>query len=130
MRYLLDTHALLWFDSSPEKLSSTVLDILLNENNELYLSHASLWEIQIKYQLDKIKLETDLKTLIESQQQVNGLQLLDIKAEHIYALGTLPPHHRDPFDRMLISQAMTEKMSLITIDKKIILYQEEVNWIW
>jgi len=130
MRYLLDTHTLLWFDSAPEKLSSKVLKILLNEDNELYLSHVSLWEIQIKHQLGKLQLETDLKALIEAQQQTNALELLEIKPEHIYALASLPSHHRDPFDRMLISQAMAEQMPLITIDKKIALYQDQVKWIW
>jgi len=130
MRYLLDTHALLWFDGTPDKLSPKVLDILLDEGNELYLSHASIWEMQIKHQLGKLTLETELKELIDSQQKTNALQLLDIESKHIYALNELPSHHRDPFDRMLISQAMTEEMILLTIDEKIQLYQEQVNWLW
>jgi len=130
MRCLLDTHVLLWFDGAPEKLSKKVLDILLDENNELYLSHVSIWEMQIKHQLGKLVIDTKLKELISSQQKINGLQLLNIEPEHIYSLSELPSHHRDPFDRMLISQAMTEEMTLLTIDEKIQLYQKQVNWLW
>ncbi len=130
MRLLLDTHVLLWFDGSPEKLSPKVLKTLLDENNELFLSHASIWEMQIKHQLRKLTLQTELKELIDSQQKINGLQLLDIKPKHVYSLNDLPSFHRDPFDRMLISQAITENMALITIDEKIHLYQEQVNCLW
>ncbi|MFT4928359.1 MAG: PIN domain nuclease of toxin-antitoxin system [Phenylobacterium sp.] len=130
MRYLLDTHVLLWFDGAPEKLSENVLNILLNENNELYLSHASIWEMQIKIQLNKLTLESKLKELVDSQQQTNGLQLLPIEPKHIYALNKLDTHHRDPFDRMLISQAMTEQMTLLTVDSKIHLYQDIIHWLW
>jgi PIN domain nuclease of toxin-antitoxin system len=130
MRYLLDTHVLLWFDGAPDKLSQPVLNILLDEGNELYLSHASIWEMQIKAQLGKLTLETALKTLIDLQQQINGLQLLSVESKHIYALNQLPFHHRDPFDRMLISQAMTEKMILLSVDEKIQLYKDNIQWLW
>jgi len=130
MRYLLDTHTLLWFDASPEKLSPKVLDILLDEDNQLYLSHASIWEMQIKYQLGKLQLETELKALISTQQTINDLRLLDIKTQHIYALKELPAHHRDPFDRLLISQAIIEQMPLLTIDEKIQQYEEQIEWLW
>ncbi len=130
MRYLLDSHTLLWFDGSPEKLSKKVLKILLDKENELYLSHASLWEMQIKQQLGKLKLETEMERLIDSQCQTNDIQLLNMEPEHIYGLQALPSHHRDPFDRMLISQAMIEDMTLISIDEKIQLYQPQINCLW
>jgi len=130
MRYLLDTHVLIWFDSSPEKLSKKVLDVLLNEKNELYISHVSLWEMQIKSQLGKLTLDSSLKDLVSSQQSINGLEMLNIQAVHIYALDTLALYHRDPFDRLLIAQSMIEKMVLLTADEKIHQYQKDVKWLW
>jgi len=130
MRYLLDTHVLIWFDSSPEKLSKKVLDVLLNEKNQLYISHVSLWEMQIKSQLGKLTLGSSLKDLVSSQQSINGLEMLNIQAEHIYALETLASYHRDPFDRLLIAQSMIEKMVLLTADEKIHQYQKDVKWLW
>lgn len=130
MRYLLDTHVLIWFDSSPEKLSKKVLDILLNENNDLYISHVSLWEMQIKSQLGKLTLESSLQDLVGSQQRINGLKILNIQAEHIYALESLASYHRDPFDRLLIAQSMIERLAFLTADEKIHQYQNNIECLW
>tara|TARA_R110001592_G_scaffold200042_1_gene448765 strand:- start:1266 stop:1658 length:393 start_codon:yes stop_codon:yes gene_type:complete len=130
MRYLLDTHVLIWFDSSPEKLSRKVLDILLDENNDLYISHVSLWEMQIKSQLGKLTLESSLQDLVGSQQRINGLKILNIQAEHIYALESLASYHRDPFDRLLIAQSMIEQLAFLTADEKIHQYQNNIECLW
>jgi PIN domain nuclease of toxin-antitoxin system len=86
------------------------------------LSLVSPWEIQIKQQLGKLHLNSELSDLVEVQVEQNGLNILPVKLEHIYALNTLPHHHKDPFDRLLISQAEIESMILVTVDEKISRY--------
>ena len=130
MRCLLDTHTLLWFDSHTHKLSEKVLDTLLDERNELFVSMASIWEMQIKTQLGKLSMQTSLDELIRSQQQTNGIRLLEIMPQHIYSLNKLPYHHRDPFDRMLLSQGVCEELTILTIDSKMHKYQALVACYW
>jgi PIN domain nuclease of toxin-antitoxin system len=90
--------------------------LFFDRSNEILLSIVSVWEMQIKIQLGKLNFDLPLSELIESQQQANDLQLLSITTLHIYALENLPNHHRDPFDRLLVAQAMTEKIPLLSID--------------
>lgn len=130
MRYLLDTHTFIWFDSFPEKLSKTVLHIILDKNNELYLSLVSLWEIQIKTQLGKMELDGDLKCIVDLQVKTNGLHFLNIELAHIYGLHQLPFHHRDPFDRLLLSQSKVEKLTFLTVDDQNHRYNSQVACIW
>ncbi len=103
MKLLLDTHAFLWWDSEPAKLSPQVLASCQDRSNTLLLSVASVWEIQIKLQLSKLKLTLPLAELIESQQQTNNVEVLPVALAHVLALQNLPPHHKDPFDRLLIA---------------------------
>ena len=109
MKLLLDTHTLIWWTLTPERLSQLVLSLLGDSNNDLILSVVSVWEMQIKLQLGKLTLNMPLPNLIDSQQQTNGLQILSIELVHVLALQTLPNHHRDPFDRLLIAQATVEQ---------------------
>lgn len=129
MRFLLDTHALIWFDSNPELLSQKVLDILIQKENIVFISDVTLWEMQIKKQLGKLSLETELQALITAQKEQNGFKTLPIKSSHIYALDKLPQQHRDPFDRLLISQAISEELTLLTTDVKIQQYPL-LEWLW
>jgi PIN domain nuclease of toxin-antitoxin system len=122
MKLLLDTHAFLWLSASPEKLSANALSACEDSTNEIYLSLVTPWEIQIKQQLGKLHCEEPLPTLITTHQQQNGLCILPILLNHIYALSCLPRHHNDPFDRLLIAQAITESMTLVTVDKNIEMY--------
>ncbi len=110
MKLLLDPHVLIWWASSSEKLSKNVYDLINDTNNSLLFSIASVWEMQIKLQLGKLNLNSTLPNLIENQQRVNNLQILPIDLTHIYALNNLPSHHKDPFDRLLIAQAIVEKI--------------------
>lgn len=105
MRLLFDTHAFIWWDSEPSRLSPRVLALCQERANTLLLSVASAWEVQIQLQLGKLKLATPLDELIRRQQEVNGVELLSVALGHVLALQNLPPHHRDPFDRLLIAQA-------------------------
>ena len=128
MKLLLDTHVLIWSAENPAKLSERVTNLLNDTSNSWVISIASIWEMQIKIQTGKLTLDLPLHELIETQQQSNELQLLQIKSSHIYALRDLPNHHRDPFDRMLITQAILEKMPLISIDTVFESYSVEKIW--
>ncbi|PCJ38677.1 MAG: PIN domain nuclease [Moraxellaceae bacterium] len=130
MDLLLDTHAFIWFDLSPEKLSDVALDAFMNENNTLYISIVSLWEMQIKQQLGKLSLDGGVEGTFDKQRQCNNVRLLSMKPEHITTLQSLEDHHRDPFDRMLISQARTEDIILVTADKHIHSYKSQVELLW
>ncbi len=116
MKLLLDTHIFIWADDEPERIPAALMAYLADEANELWLSLASLWEMQIKRQLGKLHLQLSLAETIASHQQTNGLRLLPITAEHIYALDNLPLQHKDPFDRLLIAQAMVEDLTLVSVD--------------
>jgi PIN domain nuclease of toxin-antitoxin system len=122
MKLLLDTHIFLWLNSEPETIPPAAYDACRDPHNQLYLSHVSPWEIQIKQQLGKLQLRAALSELIDTQSRENGLLMLPIELSHIYALSQLPCHHSDPFDRLLIAQARIESMVLVTVDRKISLY--------
>lgn len=128
MKLLLDSHAFIWWSSEPEKLSSRARTGFEDSNNVLLLSVASVWEMQIKLQLGKLKLVAPLRTLIENQQRNNGLQILRIDIEHAFTLDTLPPHHKDPFDRMLIAQANTEELFVVSKDEIFKAYPVKLLW--
>ena len=102
--------------AEPERLSLRLAASIIDRQNSLFLSLASIWEIQIKVALGKLDLKGDLATIVDIQIEQNSIQLLPIDLKHIYALSNLPPHHRDPFDRLLIAQSQIEKMTLATVD--------------
>lgn len=116
MNLLLDTHTFIWASVTPEKLSDTVRNLLQDNANTIILSLASIWEMQIKVQRGKLTINRPLPELIASQQQTNNLQLLPIEVPHIFALQNLPDYHRDPFDRIIISQAMVEGLPVLSKD--------------
>lgn len=116
MNVLIDTHVFIWLDTQPGKLSKKAMEICQNLNNQLYLSIASVWEMQIKMQLGKLDLKIPLADMIKMQQQENDLKILNITLEHIYQLQVLPFHHNDPFDRIIMAQSFLENMPIISID--------------
>ena len=116
MRFLLDTHIFLWLNNEPAKLSPALHLICDDPANELFISLVSLWEIQIKQQLGKLKFDVPWQQMIEIQQKDNGLVLLPIKLQHIARLEDLPLIHHDPFDRLLIAQAIQEEMTILSAD--------------
>lgn len=128
MRLLLDTHTFLWLLESPEKLSGPALEACKNREHQLLLSVASAWEIQIKSQLGKLTLEVPLAEMIHNQQAANSLQVLAVDLEHVLELGNLPPHHKDPFDRLLVAQARIEGLRLVSSDDDIGQYDVSVLW--
>src|SRR5690349_15404624 len=104
MNLLLDTHTFIWWDSQPAQLSAQALALCQDVANTLFLSLVSVWEMHIKQQLGKLQFQQPLADLIAAQQESNGVHILPIRLEHIYAVGALPYHHKDPFDRLLIAQ--------------------------
>jgi PIN domain nuclease of toxin-antitoxin system len=128
MNLLLDTHTFLWLRNAPEKVSNKVLDAYLDVNNDVFLSMASVWEMQIKSQLGKLELDLPLKTIIQTQCANNGLQILPIETSHIFALEQLPFHHKDPFDRLILIQAKLENLKLVSIDTVFKHYDIELFW--
>lgn len=127
MKYLIDTHVLIWHGENNPALKSSVLDILNNLENEILVSHASLWEIAIKISLGKLKLGFPIARL-EAILLENGFTLLPFDFSHYQVLSELPFHHNDPFDRMIIAQAMSEKLDIITHDDKFRLYPISAVW--
>lgn len=127
MKLLLDTHVFLWWDSEPEKLPQRVLNSLQNPENTLVLSVVSIWEMQIKIQLGKLSVKMPLAELIEQQRQ-NGIEILSVTASHVFAVESLPDHHKDPFDRLLVAQAIVEDMILVSSDPWIAQYPAKVEW--
>lgn len=115
MNFLLDTHVLLWMLSNSKFISQNVLSILKDKNNNLWVSTISLWEIALKSSLGKLKMEMDIDELVK-EIIMNDIELITINIEHIKGINDLPFHHRDPFDKMLISQAVSEKMILLSKD--------------
>ena len=127
MKGLLDTHTFIWWDSDPPRLSNGALAFLREPSNTLLLSVVSVWEMAIKVQLGRLSLHLPLRTIIR-QQQANGLQVLPVTLDHVLALETLPAPHKDPFDRLLVAQAIAEGAVLLTSDKMFRNYPVNVVW--
>jgi PIN domain nuclease of toxin-antitoxin system len=127
MRILLDTHAFLWFYSGDERLSSTGKAFIDDPTNECFLSIASVWEMGIKTSIGKLELRVDFAGLAKFMA-TNRIELLPISFEHIQQLQHLPFHHRDPFDRLLIAQALTENLTLLSRDTVFPQYGISLSW--
>ncbi len=128
MKILLDTHTFIWWDSDPAKLSPTALTLISDKSNELLFSVASVWEMQIKLKLGKLNLKLPLAEIIEGQQRGNKIQLIPIMLEHVLELENLPYHHKDPFDRLLIAQAIVEGAALVSNDPEFPKYPAKALW--
>jgi len=128
MRALLDTHAFLWWISDDPRLSSRASAIIRDGENRLFLSAASGWEIAIKAGLGRLKLPGPLETFILKQMALNAIKGLPVQMTHALHVYTLPNHHRDPFDRILVAQAQLENLPILSADPQISLYAVETVW--
>ena len=128
MRLLLDPHAFIWWDADPERLSKKAYDACMDGSNSLHLSYASILVMQIKIQTGKLKLRVSLAELIRTNQRENGLILETIDLPDILHLDTLPFHHRDPFDRMIIAQTMQRGYHVVTVDGAFADYEVSILW--
>ncbi|HEX9991233.1 MAG TPA: type II toxin-antitoxin system VapC family toxin [Chloroflexia bacterium] len=117
MRLLLDTHAFLWFVGKKTNLDSKSLEHINDPNNDIFLSIASVWEIAIKVRLGKLQVPQPFEPFITNQLRRNRINSLDITIAHTALIASMPLHHRDPFDRLLIAQAIIEQMPIISADE-------------
>ena len=121
MRYLLDTHTLLWARATPERLAVDALAVLESIDSALYLSVASLWECAIKSSIGKLDVPDDFYRTVSGDYEILGIEMA-----HVQACANLPMHHRDPFDRMLVAQAQIGGLTLVTGDRNIAKYDVPV----
>ena len=126
MKQLIDTHTLLWFTTGNPRISDNLR--LQIENNDNLLSIASVWEMAIKHSIGKLNLDMSFDDFLEQQIIGNGITLKEINQQHISVIAQLPLHHRDPFDRMLIAQAMVENIPIISADRIFDAYQIRRLW--
>lgn len=122
MKILLDTHIFLWFISGDSRLSTDVREVIRAPDNEIYLSVVSVWESIIKYQLGKLPLPESPETYLLKQRNLNQITSLALDESSIVQLAKLPPLHRDPFDRMLICQALQNGLIIATVDAAVRAY--------
>ena len=123
MKYLLDTSVFLWSLGAEHKLNQKARDLLSSSDSALYLSAASSWEVAIKFALGTLALPKPPSRFVPSAIRALAIRSLDITHFHSLTAGELPPHHRDPFDRMLIAQANMENMVLLTADRTFLKYE-------
>ncbi|MCL2527089.1 MAG: type II toxin-antitoxin system VapC family toxin [Defluviitaleaceae bacterium] len=127
MKYLLDTHTLIWLVEASPRVSSSIKEKLKHSNQSIYLSSASLWEIAIKSSLGKLQLKASFNKLI-SDLNSTDIKILQIESEYLKVITALPWVHKDPFDRLIISTALVEGLTIITADENI--HKYDVPWIW
>jgi PIN domain nuclease of toxin-antitoxin system len=127
MAYLLDTHTFLWFVAGDKQLPESVKAKIKDIGKHCFLSAASLWEITIKHQIGKLTLNISLEELFEYADR-NQIEVIQISNEHLLTLSLLPGHHSDPFDRLIVSQALAENLTLITKDKGLKKYKIKQQW--
>lgn len=127
-RYLLDTHTFLWMAGAPERLGAEARERIEAPASELWLSAASVWEMAIKKSLGKLELAGPLAAFLAEQLAATRTSLLDVRAEHALRVETLPWHHRDPFDRLLVAQADFEKLTLLSRDATFDAYPPPRLW--
>ena len=128
MNLLLDTHTLLWWHDNPKKLSSKALDVIKDEENNIFISVVNAWEMQIKSHLNRLTLPRGLEEIFGIEMSDNTFSLLKVELSHVYALRALQLHHNDPFDRLLISQARAEDLTLVSIDRDFEMYDVALFW--
>jgi PIN domain nuclease of toxin-antitoxin system len=128
MRVLIDTHVFIWYVQNSEKLTSSVTMLINDGKNEILLSIASIWEMAIKQSTGKLSLGFPYGSFIREQMRINNLELLPISLEHLEIIASLPLHHRDPFDRLLIAQAQFENIPILSVDIAFDAYSIQRIW--
>jgi PIN domain nuclease of toxin-antitoxin system len=116
MSFLIDTQIFIWLAREPHKLSAKLLAILREPLNQLYVSTASVWEMQIKVAVGKLNLNVSIQELVETQREFESIESLPVIEPPVWSLAHLPLIHRDPFDRLIIAQAMAENLTLVSED--------------
>ncbi len=128
MKCLLDAHAFLWAVTRNKRLSPAAEEVFTNTGRELLLSAASVWEILTKVQIGKLLLPLPAGSYLRRLLAANDIQVLPVSFEHVLRLEQLPLHHRDPFDRILVAQALEEKLPIVSCDPLLKKYPVKVIW--
>ena len=128
MRVLVDTHVFLWWAEGDRRLPAKARAALRDPDNECLFSLASVWEIAIKAGLGKLRLAVPVQRYVVEQIAANGFKLLEIRLPHLGRLASLAKHHRDPFDRLLVAQALEDQLAVITADKLFTKYGVKRIW--
>jgi PIN domain nuclease of toxin-antitoxin system len=128
VKLLLDTHAFLWWVSDNPKLSPRARRLIAAGTNQVFFSAASAWEIAINTGLGRLTVAGDLQEFMLEQLRLNGFEVLPIHLKHALLTHRLPPHHSDPFDRMLVAQAMAEGLAILSADPALGRYRVRVVW--
>ena len=128
MNLILDTHSFLWFIMGSPRLSGNARALIEDDAHDKRLSTASLWEMAIKLSLGRLTLAEPFGALIPQQLRVSGIEILNIAIDHLAVLTTLPFHHRDPFDRLIIAQAIVEQCPIVSVDPAFDVYPVERLW--
>lgn len=128
MRLLIDTHALIWYCEGSANLSPLARAAMEDSSNERYISHAVPWEMAIKLSLGKLHLQADFDLIFPEVLNANGFQMLAARLDHYQRLITLPRSHGDPFDRLMISQAQAEGLTIVTCDTQFQAYGIPLLW--
>lgn len=116
MRLLLDTHTFIWYVTDNPRLSAHVKLLIEDENNEKLVSIASIWEMAIKHSIGRLNFSLPFMEFVRQQLTVSNIGLLEINLQHIEVVASLPLHHRDPFDRLIIAQSMAEQIPILSVD--------------
>jgi PIN domain nuclease of toxin-antitoxin system len=127
MKFLLDSHALIWYFNNDKKLPESARKEIRNPENTSFVSIVALWEISIKYSLRKLTLENGLSDFIKLIE-TSAIQIIPVKSIHLLRLSSLEYHHRDPFDRLIIAQAQVENLTIITKDPAFSQYNVNLKW--
>ena len=128
MRLLLDTHAFLWWVTDDRRLTAAARGLIGDGANEVFFSVASAWEIVVKSSLGRISLEGDWDAVIAELVEANAFQVLPIHLRHALTVGRLPDLHRDLFDRMLVAQAVSEELIMLSADRRLGEYPVQIRW--
>lgn len=129
MNYLIDTHILIWYGEGNPRLDSSILAEMRKPSNRVYVSHATFWEMTIKLALGKLEFSTPVPGF-QNLIPAYNFRVMGFDFEHYKSLELLPPYHKDPFDRMLIAQAIAEDFTIITHDKRFAAYEPMVRILW
>ncbi|MDQ1352863.1 MAG: hypothetical protein QG657_3169 [Acidobacteriota bacterium] len=127
MKYIIDTHAFIWYAVGDARVSSKVIGVL-ESDIEKFISIVSIWEMAIKVNIGHLEFKNSFDDVVSNQIDLLNYRILNINLEHLFKLSTLELHHRDPFDRLIISQALVEKIPIISVDEKFDKYGIERIW--
>jgi PIN domain nuclease of toxin-antitoxin system len=128
VRVLIDTHVFIWYVQNSERLPRLVTALINDGRNDVLFSIARVWEMAIKQSTGKLNLGVPYASFIEEQMRLNNMELLPVRLNHLEVVTTLPFHHRDPFDRLLIAQSIVEDIVLISADSVVSLYPVQSMW--